>query len=126
MSVCCCGRGQLHACLQICSAPWQQAAGRGGEFCCVLTVGRPLPLLACLCSGEPLRALARTDFEKVLEQFTPPSRAAQAARARLGNGTAAAGTNGSSSSGVDGDSMQLVAAALRAMLMGAADGAAEA
>ena len=98
----------------------------GGEFCCVLTVGRPLPLLACLCSGEPLRALARTDFEKVLEQFTPPSRAAQAARARLGNGTAAAAGANGSSSGVDGDSMQLVAAALRAMLMGAADGAVEA
>jgi hypothetical protein len=86
----------------------------------------PASAAICLCSGEPLRALARSDFEKVLEQFTPPSRAAQAARARLGNGTAAAGTNGSSSSGVDGDSMQLVAAALRAMLMGAADGAVDA
>lgn len=62
----------------------------------------PLP-----CSGLDLRPLSRDDFEKVLAQFTPPSRAAQVSRRRF-----AASGSGNGGAGVPSDTINALLAAL--------------
>lgn len=74
-----------------------------------------LSLWRCSSREGTLRALSRADFEKVLEQFTPPSRAAQARQRRANGGGAAAGDSGQEGSAEE--SMRLMAAALRQLLM---------
>jgi hypothetical protein len=59
-----------------------------------------------------LRALCRNDFEKVLEQFTPPSRAAQTSWRRPGGG----GGIGDAGEDDAAASARLMAAALRQLL----------
>lgn len=71
-------------------------------------------------SGDlELRPLSRSDFEKVLAQFTPPSRAAQASRRRL---TSSGSGNGSAAE--PADTINALLAALSQLAVNSADGSA--